>query len=344
MDKFMYETSKTALLKEVYNHLEDEESQKIYVARSLFSLSDDNTYMTEIVRNMTLSKTLVEKLTLHKDRILVLFGAGTWGKAILQFFPEIKWDYIVDNCKSGQVIKGNRIVSLSDIQKYNECYFVISVLFDYRAIVQQLLSLGVPEENMLILGEIATQRQYFDLPYLDFSENEIFIDAGGFNGDTTVKFAKTTGGRYKQIYVFEPNQKLSSECRTNLADLTNCMIIQKGVWDSKQVLRFVEAEEGSRIVDEMEDLSEIETDTIDDVLEGKPATYIKMDVEGAEINALKGARKTICKYKPKLAISVYHKRDDIWEIPMLLLRYNPEYRFYLRVYSFTGNDTVLYAL
>ena len=69
-----------------------------------------------------------------------------------------------------------------------------------------------------------------------------------------------------------------------------------------------------------------------------------MDVEGAEYNSLIGARETIVKYKPKLAISVYHRRDDIWRIPMLLLQYNPDYRFYLRIYSFTGNDTVLYAV
>lgn len=83
---------------------------------------------------------------------------------------------------------------------------------------------------------------------------------------------------------------------------------------------------------------------VDDIIEDHEATFIKMDIEGAELNALIGAEKTIRKSRPKLAISVYHKRRDIWEIPMLLLKYNPDYRFYLRCYSFTGNDTVLYAI
>lgn len=69
-----------------------------------------------------------------------------------------------------------------------------------------------------------------------------------------------------------------------------------------------------------------------------------MDVEGAEYKSIIGARKTIKKYRPKLAISVYLKRNDIWEISMLLLTYHSDYRFYLRTYSFTGNDTVLYAI
>ena len=68
-----------------------------------------------------------------------------------------------------------------------------------------------------------------------------------------------------------------------------------------------------------------------------------MDIEGSEVKALEGAKNLICEYKPKLAISIYHQRKDIWEIPILLLKYNPDYKFYLRVYSFTGNDTVLYA-
>lgn len=344
MKKFMYETGKTYLLKEVYSHLQDEESKKIYAARSLFSLSDDTTYMSEIVKNMTISEILVKKLNSNKGKKLVLFGAGTWGKAIMKFFPGIKWDYVVDNNKIGQKMEENKIVGIEDIKHIGDCYFVLAVLFKYRTIVEQLLEKGILKENILVLGEIVEEKQYFDLPYLKFAENEVFIDAGGFNGDTTLQFIKATANKYRKIYVFEPNKTLADECSKKLSNITNCTVIRKGVWDDRQVLRFIEDEEGSRIVDEVENVTEIETITIDEILNGEQATYIKMDVEGAEINALKGAKKTICKYKPKLAISVYHKRDDIWKIPMLLLQYNPEYKFYLRVYSFTGNDTVLYAL
>lgn len=69
-----------------------------------------------------------------------------------------------------------------------------------------------------------------------------------------------------------------------------------------------------------------------------------MDIEGSEADALLGAQKTICKYKPDLAICVYHFADDIWEIPLLLDSWNLGYRFYLRTYSSNGFETVLYAV
>ena len=68
-----------------------------------------------------------------------------------------------------------------------------------------------------------------------------------------------------------------------------------------------------------------------------------MDIEGAEKEALLGAEKITREQKPKLAISIYHKNEDIWEIPSLILEMNPEYRFYIRHYSFRFAETVLYA-
>ena len=75
-----------------------------------------------------------------------------------------------------------------------------------------------------------------------------------------------------------------------------------------------------------------------------PVTFIKMDIEGSEYQAILGAEKMITSHKPKLAISVYHKPEDIWQLPLLIYRFNHEYKFYLRHYSFGNNETVLYAL
>lgn len=69
-----------------------------------------------------------------------------------------------------------------------------------------------------------------------------------------------------------------------------------------------------------------------------------MDIEGSELNAIKGSNKVIKEQKPKLAISIYHKQKDILDIPNLLLQYNPDYQLYLRHYSFVAYETVLYAL
>lgn len=88
----------------------------------------------------------------------------------------------------------------------------------------------------------------------------------------------------------------------------------------------------------------IEVRKLDDVLQGKKVTFIKMDIEGAELAALRGAEKIIREQRPRLAICVYHKPEDIWEIPSLILSCNPDYRLYLRHYSITETETVLYAI
>ena len=88
----------------------------------------------------------------------------------------------------------------------------------------------------------------------------------------------------------------------------------------------------------------IQTVKLDDILKGYSDLVIKMDIEGAELNALYGARRIITETKPELLISVYHKISDLWRIPLLLKKWVPQYRFYLRSYASATIDTVLHAV
>ena len=88
----------------------------------------------------------------------------------------------------------------------------------------------------------------------------------------------------------------------------------------------------------------IDVDSIDNVLAGRSATDIKMDIEGSELRAIEGAKNTIRHYKPKLAIFVYHKPEDIFEIPLKILELDSGYKLYLRHYSYVDTETVLYAV
>ncbi|OOB79506.1 MAG: FkbM family methyltransferase [Epulopiscium sp. Nuni2H_MBin001] len=85
----------------------------------------------------------------------------------------------------------------------------------------------------------------------------------------------------------------------------------------------------------------INVDSLDNVLRDTEVTFIKMDIEGAELQALMGAKQIIKKYKPQLAISIYHKPQDIFELPMYVKSLVPEYKLYLRHYSYHYVDTVL---
>ena len=91
-------------------------------------------------------------------------------------------------------------------------------------------------------------------------------------------------------------------------------------------------------------LTETECITIDSMLKDAAPTFIKMDIEGAEIQALKGAREHIINDNPAMAICVYHRVDDLWKIPAYIRDVNPNYRFYLRHYSYYNTETVLYCI
>lgn len=89
---------------------------------------------------------------------------------------------------------------------------------------------------------------------------------------------------------------------------------------------------------------EVPVCALDDICKDENITFIKMDVEGSEYKALLGSKSIISSCRPKLAISIYHKPEDIWELPELILDMNKNYTFYLRHYSLAGEDTVLYVI
>lgn len=83
---------------------------------------------------------------------------------------------------------------------------------------------------------------------------------------------------------------------------------------------------------------------MDEALPGFAPSFIKMDIEGAEARALDGARRTIARHRPRLAISAYHQPGDLWNLLRQIRSWDLGYRFHLRGHSFNGFDTVLYAL
>jgi len=345
MDTFFNDNGTRGKLVSVYEHLQDAESRAIYKARSLFSLTDEREEMAEVIRNMTVAKELRRAVEAHAWQELVLFGAGTWGKAIRRFFADVPWSCFADNRKAGQIVEGLPVISGEQLLQKSHAFIVNAVLFKYREIEGQLLAGGVQPERMITLGRIAEERQYFDLPALPHDEHECLVDVGGYDGETSLAFTRWAP-QYEHIYLFEPMAELRARCQQKLPAST-CDIYPYGVWSSSGERFFSGTEENSNCSDEVNAQQEgaaVQVVALDDLLADKRVTFIKMDIEGSEIEALRGAKRIISEQKPKLAISVYHCRDDIWEIPKLILDYNPDYKFYLRIYSFTGNDTVLYAI
>ncbi len=209
-------------------------------------------------------------------------------------------------------------------------------LLDYRVNGQANLIKEV-QENM--------HEQYFPgTEIFTLQPGEVFIDAGAYSGETSEAFSKWCGD-YSKIYLMEPDTlmfQVASEY-IKLKNIKNVIFVNKGAYSYATEIAFVnDAALGSSNINKS-GTDEIRTISIDDMLNGEKVTYIKMDIEGAEMEALCGAEKTIRKYMPKLAISVYHKDDDIWKIPCYIKRKYPQYKLFIRHYTPFTTETILYA-
>ena len=190
-------------------------------------------------------------------------------------------------------------------------------------------------------------RQYFPKSNIfKPSLEETFIDAGGCNGATSVEFVQWVNGKYNKIYLMEPDTLMQSVAKEYVAlkDVQNIIFVGKAAYSKSTIINFENnAESGSSHI-EMNGKTQVETVTIDEMLNHTIATYIKMDIEGAELQALQGAKETIECYRPKLAISIYHKDDDLWQIPYYIHENYPWYKLFIRHYTWITTETVLYAV
>lgn len=191
-----------------------------------------------------------------------------------------------------------------------------------------------------------SHRQYFPTDDIFLiNDNEIFIDAGGYDGSTTIDFYNWSGNNYKKSYILEADETLFNVCKEKikLRHIPNTEILNKAAYYKTGYVSFDASnfDTGSAMISD--DGRKVETITIDEMLNGSEATYIKMDIEGGEMDALLGAKKTIHTFRPKLAISIYHWDDDLWKIPFYLMSEYPFYKFYIRHYTKITAETILYA-
>lgn len=179
--------------------------------------------------------------------------------------------------------------------------------------------------------------QYFE-NFMNY-DSETYVDVGGYDGDTTELFCLNDSS-YKRVFLFEPSTVNMSAAKNRLAKYNNIHFFPFGLSDRKEELFFNENSGSSSSISEL-GTSKISTTTLDEFIDEK-ISVIKMDIEGWELNALKGCKSHIEKYSPKLAITVYHNAKDFLEIPDYILSINNEYELYLRHYTSGWSETVMY--
>lgn len=284
-----------------------------------------------------------------------IFGAGNNGlfAAKSLILSKRKPIAIVDNNKrlwGNKTIYDIPVISPYEYkEKWENTPIIVTPAMGVVEIYKQLLLLRV-DRRLIFLPECGFLLGHLGNQYFDFFEpndDEVFVDAGSFDGDTIIDFVKWCGLKdYQAIYAFEPDENCYKKCLKTTKDnkVKNVTCIPKATWDS--VGEYMMNSNGygsSSVKGEGGDGDVTKTTTIDEECKNSKVTFIKLDVEGSEIRTLIGAQNTIKRCKPRLAISVYHKPNDIWEIADYIKQLVPEYNMALRHYTNYSWETILYC-
>lgn len=204
-----------------------------------------------------------------------------------------------------------------------------------REVFEKIIRFRLIDDSVNIPSQ-PQDKQYFEYEFFRQRNDEIFVDCGAYNGISLKAFLDENNNNIRRYYGIEPDQDNYSKLEEYVSSLSGricgeLIILNKCVYDCETDLKLYSlAGPGSFLAD-------IGTDwvsgiRIDRLTGDEGATFIKMNIEGSEIRAIKGAEKTIRNHKPRLAIAGYHKTRDIWEIPLLIQRFNSEYKIHLRSY------------
>ena len=189
-------------------------------------------------------------------------------------------------------------------------------------------------------------------PIVAVEKGDVVLDLGACWGDTALYFASKTGDHGK-VYSFEfipDNIKIYDLNITLNPDLKNQieLIRQPVSKKSGEVIYFSDNGPGSRIeyLPFEGQTGQATTVTIDDFVRERnlnKVDFIKMDIEGAEPVALSGAIETLRRFKPKLAIAIYHSMEDLINIPRWITDLNLGYKLYLGHYTIHSEETIIFA-
>lgn len=267
------------------------------------------------------------------------------------------WDHIIKELEEMEVLwttfdhfvlsrNAQRIEKIADT--YFEDPFSARV---YRKIIEYRTG-----KCDILDSELITDQVYFCLPQFQtgYTEQEVFVDAGAFCGDTIERFLMYRLDAFGKIYAFEPGEKQFGALTERVRRLNREWALDEG----KVVLKQAALSDrngycrmadyvtncGAFIsgVSDQQHQQEVPVYAVDVFIDGR-VDFIKADVEGAELELLKGACNTIRKYKPRLAVCLYHRPYDLFEIPEYIKSLVPEYKMMVRHHSAGFCDTVLYC-
>lgn len=283
---------------------------------------------------------------------LILYPAGNFAYYLvylLRLFG-ISPDLFCDKSpeKQAAYFCGVPVVSIEEAMKRGSGSAVLMAGFDSHAAINQEakarrfseIFAGVFQNSSM--GKL--RKEYFFEPFLSPIADEIYLDTGiGSDWGTISDFIAFTGGRYRKIYGFEASPVAYESLMSRDPRYRDVTILPLGAGSAAKTEKH-HLQDSGQLCCNLKGDTEVKMAAIDDVVGDEPVTFIKMDIEGAEVDALKGAQNTIRRNRPVLAICIYHRPGDPVEIPVLINTLAPGYEFYVRHYSSYVFETVLFAV
>ena len=172
---------------------------------------------------------------------------------------------------------------------------------------------------------------------------DVFLDLGAYDGDSLRGFIDYTGDQYKKIIAVEASRKNYEMLVKNTEMLPRVQCVNIGIHKEKGQIRF-EVSDAKNSFASADGADVLDVDSVDHILNSEAVTTIKMDIEGAEYDAILGMEQTLRNH-PVLMVSIYHKVEDLFRLQLLIEKMCPNtYDYYIRHYSPTIIETVLYAV
>lgn len=341
------ELMNTAWINKIRKTLVDKESRILFDARMDYMFTGDEDKYFDVIESLPHEWKCVDRDIDNKEEIII-FGCGRDGRKTNRVLRKSGYaaKYFCDSNISGRKVDGLEVISVDELfEKHSGALVILGSAKYNTEMYYELRARGWPKNRMIKpqygIVRSKTGAQYFD--FFPCEKKEVFVDAGGFDGKTTLEFAAWTGENYGKVFILEPLTEMCDVIERSVKQegLDNIVINNCAAWNKEEKLYFYENSGGSKIVEE--EGMVIQGRTIDNIVGEEQVTYIKMDIEGSELKALQGAKQTILRCKPKLAICIYHKPGDIIVLSSYILELVPEYKLAIRHYCSNMWETVLYA-
>ena len=256
------------------------------------------------------------------EDFIIVTAFASERKEVLERIFEMRKKHLVlapDVPVAGIELFSRRFVEIND-EKFEKAY---SLLIDECSKVNfiNIINFKISGDIKYLLPFFEKEKIYSELLKLD---GETIVDLGAYNGDTVEEFV-SADPNYKKIFAFEPDEKNYKKLVKNTEQLRDVYTYNLGAWECEDTAFFsLEASRNSAMSVKGK---EVKLNSVDNVIK-EPITLLKMDIEGSEKSAIKGARNTIKSYRPKLYICAYHRSEDLFALPLEINKICSDYRFY----------------